>query len=301
MAITQQVGTLRAGIDRRRLRRYLTLVGLLGPAMFFMILVFVVSLVFLFSNSVFRFNGLQIEGTLTLAAYVKFFTDPFVARVVGQGLQLAAVTTAVCLLLGYPAAYSMSRLRNQGALVAAFIVVFSPLLTSVIVRSYGWLLLLADTGLVNYLLVSVHLVEQPIRMLFNFFGVSVSLVQVLLPYSIFPILSVLLQLDPALKEASADLGANRLRTFWHIVLPLSLPGVFSAFQLTFVLTMSAFVTPRMLGGGRVLVLPIMIYENISDLNWPLAAVEAMVLLSLVLIVIFSSNLLFRRVYRSLEG
>ena len=283
---------------RQKLRRFLTLTGLLGPALFFLIFVFGIALVMLFSNSVFEFTGLRIDrSTITLEAYTKFFTDPFFAQVVAEGFQLGVITSIGCLLLGYPTAYAMSRVRSQRLLLIAYIVIFSPLLTSVVVRSYGWLLILANNGVVNYLLVVSGIVEEPVRMLFNFFGVAVALIHILLPFTVFPIVSVLNQMDPALKEAGADLGANRFRTFWNVTLPLSLPGVFAAFQLTFVLSMTAFVTPRMLGGGRVLVLPIMIFQNIADLNWPLASVQAMVLLGLVLGIVWASNLLFKRLYQ----
>jgi putative spermidine/putrescine transport system permease protein len=286
---------------RQRLRRTLSLFMLLGPVTLFMIVIFVISLVLLFSNSVFHFTGMQIERTLTLEAYQNFFTDPFFAQVLLNGFRVGGLTSILCILLGYPTAYAMTRIRNQTLVMVVFILVFSPLLTSVIVRSYGWLLLLADSGLINYLLVALKVLTEPVHLLFNFTGVITALVHVLLPFAVFPILSVLLQMDPVLKDAAADLGASRLRTFWHVTLPISLPGVLAAFQLTFVLAMSAFVTPKMLGGGRVMVLPIMIYENIADLNWPLASVQAMVLLALVLIIIFVTNWLSKKVYVSQEA
>ena len=137
--------------------------------------------------------------------------------------------------------------------------------------------------------------------MFNFTGVTVALVHVLLPFAVFPILSVLLRMDPALREAAADLGANRVQAFLRVTWPLSFPGLYAAAQLTFVLAMNAYVTPQLLGGGRVQVLPLLIYQNISDLNWPLAAVEAIVLIGLVWAIVFTSNLLFRRSLAAAEG
>ena len=219
----------------------------------------------------------------------------------GTGFKLAATTTFVCLAVGYPTAYAMSRIKSQKILLLAYAVVFSPLLVSVVVRSYGWLLILSSTGLVNYVLQQLQLIEQPARLIFNFTGVAIGFSHVLLPFAVFPILSVLVQLDPTLKEVAADLGANRLRTFLSVTLPLSLPGILSAFQLCLVLSMSAYVSPRLLGGGRVLVLPVMIYENIIDRNWPLASVQSMVLLVVVLMVIIVSNWISRKVYRLVEA
>lgn len=285
----------------RVIRRALATAGLIGPALLLMLAVFVTSLFLLFSYSVFRFTGITIDRTFTLQAYVKFFTDPFFARVLGTGFKLAATTTFVCLAVGYPTAYAMSRIKSQKILLLAYAVVFSPLLVSVVVRSYGWLLILSSTGLVNYVLQQLQLIEQPARLIFNFTGVAIGFSHVLLPFAVFPILSVLVQLDPTLKEVAADLGANRLRTFLSVTLPLSLPGILSAFQLCLVLSMSAYVSPRLLGGGRVLVLPVMIYENIIDRNWPLASVQSMVLLVVVLMVIIVSNWISRKVYRLVEA
>lgn len=292
--------TNRSSVQGQR-SRTLTLAILLGPAGLMMLLFFVASLLILFRNSFYHFTGMQIVKTFSVEAYVQFFTDPFFRTILATGFRVGFSTSILTLLIGYPAAYAMTGIKDDGWLIPAFVIVFSPLLTSVIVRSYGWLLLLADTGMINYLLIVLKLLEEPVHLLYNHTGVTIGLVHVFLPFGVFPILSVLLQMDPVLKDAAADLGANRLRTFWHVTLPNSLPGVVSAFQLTFVLSMSAFVTPKLLGGGRVMVLPRLIYENIADLNWPLASVQAMVLTLLVLTITFVVNLLFEKAYTGPEG
>jgi putative spermidine/putrescine transport system permease protein len=122
----------------------------------------------------------------------------------------------------------------------------------------------------------------------------------MLPFTVFPILSVMNQMDPTLKEAANDLGANRWTTFWRITWPLSLPGLLSGAQTTFVMAVSAFATPTILGGGRVMVLPRMIYESIVTRDWPMAAVLGMVLLALSLTLIFFSNQVFRVAYRGFQ-
>ena len=143
-------------------------------------------------------------------AYRKFFSDPFYLQVLGTGLQLAATTTLICLVLGYPTAYALSRIKNQSLTLIAYVIIFSPLFVSVVVRSYGWLLVLGDQGLVNYVLMQLGLVQAPVRLIFNFTGVAIGLAHVMLPFAVFPILSVLVQMNPSLKEAAADLGANRV-------------------------------------------------------------------------------------------
>ena len=272
----------------------LAVAGLVGPAVAFIVLLLVTALAVLLMNSLYHFTGTSVQPLITFEAYRRFFTDPFYANVVMQEVRLAALATALCLVIGYPTAYAITKIGRPAWVIAAYILIFSPLLTSTIVRAYGWLIILARGGLVNWALGSLHLTQGPVRLIFNFTGVTVALVHVLLPFAVFPILSVLLRMDPALREAAADLGADRLQTFARVTWPLSFPGLYAGAQLTFVLAMNAYVTPQLLGGGRVQVLPVLIYQNISDLNWPLASVEAIALIALVWIILFASNLLFRR-------
>jgi putative spermidine/putrescine transport system permease protein len=279
----------------------LTLPGLIAPAVVFVLTILVTALVILLVNSIFHFTGTRVQAIPTFEAYRRFFTDSFYANVVLQELRLAAVCTAACLVIGYPTAYAITKIHRPGWVIFAYILVFSPLLTSSIVRAYGWLIILARGGLVNWVLLHLHLVPAPVRLIFNFTGVAIALVHVLLPFTVFPILSVLLRMDPALREAAADLGANRLQAFLRVTWPLSFPGLFAAAQLTFILAMNAYVTPQLLGGGRVQVLPLLIYQNISDLNWPLAAVEAIALIGLVWAIILAANLLFRKSIAVTEG
>jgi len=268
--------------------------GLVGPAVAFIALLLVTALAVLLMNSLYHFTGTSVQPLITFEAYRRFFTDPFYANVVMQEVRLAALATALCLAIGYPTAYAITKIGRPAWVIAAYILIFSPLLTSTIVRAYGWLIILARGGLVNWALGWLHLTRGPVRLIFNFTGVTVALVHVLLPFAVFPILSVLLRMDPALREAAADLGADRFQTFARVTWPLSFPGLYAGAQLTFVLAMNAYVTPQLLGGGRVQVLPVLIYQNISDLNWPLASVEAIALIALVWIILFASNLLFRR-------
>jgi len=272
----------------------LAVAGLVGPAVAFIVLLLVTALAVLLMNSLYHFTGTSVQPLITFEAYRRFFTDPFYANVVMQEVRLAALATALCLVIGYPTAYAITKIGRPAWVIAAYILIFSPLLTSTIVRAYGWLIILARGGLVNWALGSLHLTRGPVRLIFNFTGVTVALVHVLLPFAVFPILSVLLRMDPALREAAADLGADRFQTFARVTWPLSFPGLYAGAQLTFVLAMNAYVTPQLLGGGRVQVLPVLIYQNISDLNWPLASVEAIALIALVWIILFASNLLFRR-------
>lgn len=283
--------------SNKRGKDRLIIIELLSPAMAFMTLIFVVGLFILFSYSFYYFNGQTIEKTLSIESYRKFLTDPYFLDIFGNAFKLGFTSTAICLLLGYPVAYIMSRIRDVKLLLITYVIIFSPLLVSIVVRAYGWLILLANTGLVNYLLIQLGIITEPIRLLYNFTGVTIALVHVLLPYAVFPILSVFVQLDTSLEEAAADLGANSFHTFLHIIFPLSLPGIFSAFQFCLVLSLTSYATPRLLGGGRVMVPSILMLETFAHLDWPLAAVLAIALLILVLMIVFVTNQLFKKMYQ----
>ncbi len=263
--------------------------------MLLLLFAFVLAIVVLFSYSAYYFDGLRIEYRTTFDAYERFFGDPFYWDVVSRSLQLATLVTVLAVVIGYPTAYGITRIKRPGITLLLYILVFSPLLTSVII---GWVVLLGESGFVNYALVALHIVEHPIRLIYNVEGVTIALVHVMLPFAVFPMISVLNQMDPTLKEAANDLGADRWQTFRRVTLPLSLPGVLSGAQTTFVLAVSAFATPSILGGGRVLVLPRTIYEGIVSRDWPLAAVMGIVLLAMTLLMVFLSNQLFRLVYRA---
>jgi putative spermidine/putrescine transport system permease protein len=279
----------------------LAVFGLIGPAITLMVAILLPALGLLLVNSAYHFTGTRIERIVTFEAYRQFFTDAFYAGVIYQEVRLAVISTGLCLAIGYPTAYVITKIRRPGWVIAAYILIFSPLLTSAVVRAYGWRLILGGGGIANWLLASLHITEAPVRLIFNLTGVVTGLVHFLLPFTVFPILSVLLRMDPALREAAADLGATRWRTFRYVTWPLSFPGLYAGAQLTFVLAMNAFVTPQLLGGGRVLVLPILIYHNVTNLHWPLAAVEAIVLITLVWVTVFISNLFLRKTLTHLQG
>lgn len=251
--------------------------------MLFMLTMYGFALLLFLRYSFFDFERGRLTAAWQLDAWRTYLADPFYWGILWTTLRMALTVMAFCILIGYPLAYFLHRLPNKNLQQWFSIIIFAPLLVSVVVRAYGWLILLSSSGLLNYILLSLGLVEEPVKLIFNFTGVIIATVHVLLPFAVFPILSVLVQMDPALKEAAHDLGASRWQTFRHIVFPLSMPGVAAAATIVFPLVLSAFVTPQMLGGGRVTVLSQIIFRNTVDLNWPIAAVAGFVLIAVTMV------------------
>ncbi|MDR3471103.1 MAG: ABC transporter permease [Devosia sp.] len=273
------------------------LLGLLVPGLLALGLTFFAPLVWLLRASFApsAFDALDLRNW-TPAAYGALL-DPFYWRIAVNTAVLGLSVAVSCVVLSYPLALFLSRTtsRWRGVLTALAV---APLLTSTVVRTYGWMVILGDQGLVNNALAALHLIGQPLPISNNSFGATVALVEILMPYAILAMLAGFGRLNRQFEEAAAMLGANRWRVFWRIIVPLSLPGVLTAALLEFVLAISSFVTPALLGGGRVFVLGTEVYDEATvNLNWPLAAA-----LSVVLLVLFGGIiLLYQRALHALES
>ncbi|HET7094139.1 MAG TPA: ABC transporter permease [Thermomicrobiales bacterium] len=283
---------------RARDRQRLVALELLAPTTLALLAFFVLPLLWLLRMSFNR--GLEsgvIEEAFTLDSYRAFLTDSFYLAELWRTLWLGVVVTALTLILTYPIALFLIRTRSRwrGLLVALAI---APLLTSTVVRTYGWLVILGNDGLVNGALQRVGLIERPLRLINNQTGVLIGLVEILMPYMALGLLSGFGRFNPDLEEAAMSLGAGPLRAFWRVTLPLSLPGIVTGCLLVFVLTISSFVTPKLLGGGRVFLMATEIYDQATyTLNWPFAAAISFLLLVLFGIVIA----VYTRILRWLEA
>ena len=239
--------------------------------------------------------GGSIGTRLTLGTWQSLSEDPYYLELVTGSIGLAVPVTIATLLASYPLALFIHRAapRWRSLLVVACI---SPLLVSAVVRTYGWMVILGDTGLVAAALRALGM--KPPRMVFNTAGVAIALVEILMPTMILCLLAGFGRLSAALEEAAASLGAPPWRVFLRVVLPLSLPGVLLGCLLAFVLTVSSFITPKLLGGGRVILLATEIYDQaIVTLNWPVAAA-----LSVLSLAVFGAALvLYGRILRRVEA
>jgi len=225
--------------------------------------------------------------SFSLAQYAKFFGDTFNLSILWATLLLGVKATLVCLLFGYPIAWICARApaRWQSALV--FVVVL-PILTSVVVRTFSWIVILGREGILNHSLQWLHLIDEPVRLLFTETGVIMVLAQVQMPLMVLPLLTTLSRIDPNLADASAALGAGEWRTFFRVTLPLSTPGLVAGCILVFSACVTAFVTQTLIGGARLIYMPLHIYQQaIGANNWPFAAAISVVFMVAVLIVIYA--------------
>ncbi len=224
------------------------------------------------------------DPSWTVENYLRLAHDSVFLAVSWNTLRTALVVTLGTLLLGYPVALALSRLRH-GAAAVVLAIVLLPFWTSVLVRSYAWMVLLGRRGLINELLLSAGLIDSPLRLLNTPLAVHVAMIHILLPYMILPIASVLRQIDRALLRAAAGLGASPRRVFSQVVLPLSVPGVVAGILLVFVLSLGFYITPALVGGPRDLMLSMLIAQQVDLLNWPYAACLSVALLAMTLLLI----------------
>jgi ABC-type spermidine/putrescine transport system permease subunit I len=260
---------------------------LLGPPLVFLVVVFVLPLARVIWGSVFA-------PDFTLAFYERMWRTPVYGRVFWITLKISLLTTVFAALLGYPAAYFLAGVKPRTRQVLLLCVIV-PFFLSVLVRNYVWMILLQRTGLLNRKLVEWGVITAPLDLMYNEFGVLVAMVNMLLPYMIFPVLSALLAIPPELRHASASLGAHPARTFWRVTLPLSMPGVAAGALLVFIVSLGFFITPALLGGPRQMMVSNLIEFSVRQvLNWPFAFALANTLL-------IGTLLLYAIYIRVLEG
>ena len=255
---------------------------LLAPPLVLALVFFVVPLVYLFWVSLHASSTSELYGAaLTLRNYTDVLGDSFYLTIVRRTLGVAAVILGLCLLIGYPVAYFVALLPVRRRMLAILLLLF-PLMVSNVVRAYGWVSLLERRGVINSTLRDLHLIDAPLDLLYTPSAVVIALMTILLPYMVISIANTLAALDRRYQEAAQALGASPLRTFLHVTLPLSTPGIASGTLLVFLLTLSAYVTITLLGGPRSKLLVSLIYDSVTAFQWPRAAALAFVLLALAL-------------------
>ncbi|WP_429359750.1 ABC transporter permease [Paraburkholderia sp. MM5496-R1] len=233
--------------------------------------------------------------------YLLFFGDSYNRGILWQTLMLGVATTLATIVLGYPVAhlYVVSRPRWRRLLM---VLILLPLLTSSVVRTFAWVVILGNEGLVNALLVAFGRTGEPVRLLYTPLAVILSLAQIELPLMVLPLVTTLMSLDTRLPEASHALGASSWCTWWKITVPLAMPGLLSGTLLVFTGAVSAFVVQTLVGGGQLMYMPFYIYEQaIQTQNYPFAATLAVILLLSVLLVVTLLNYFGRKTRGFVHG
>jgi putative spermidine/putrescine transport system permease protein len=276
---------LSAPAPRRPHARRPVVVLLLLPAGILFVVFFLLPLAGLLLNSFYDYSRMTgIVATFTTKQYASIFGDMFYLQILGRTLRLGLLAAVAALVLGYPIALylTVASARQRGWIILA---VLSPLLVSVIVRTFGWLIILGPNGMLDVAFKALGMAVEPL--LHSEAAVVIGLANVLMPFLVLSVATSLQAIDPAVPLAASTLGASPLRVFLSVTLPLSLPGVVSGLLIVFSLASSSFVTPSLLGGANYKVLSTMIYQQALVLqNWPFAAAFAVTLVLIVFMVLF---------------
>jgi len=259
--------------DRARRRAAGGAIALSVPAMLLLLTLFAAPLL--------RLLALSVAGG-SLVAYERALTNELYLRVFFETFKIAAIVTLLTLALGYPVAYVMATSGRAWQLVGIAFVLL-PFWTSILVRTYAWMVMLGRNGVVNRTLIGWGVIDRPLPLLNNLAGVLIGMVHVLLPYMILPVFNAVKNVDPNLVLAAEGLGAPRWRAFLRITLPLTMNGVAAGVTLVFTLSLGFFITPALLGGGRVVMVANLIEEQVRELlNWAFAGALSAILLALTL-------------------
>lgn len=264
-------------------RKQTHLLFLLLPATIWLILFFTVPLLIVLLYS-FLERGTygDVIGIFTLSNYQRLFSEIYWG-ILWRSLWLAFLTTVACLIMGYPLAFFIAtrppRWRN-----ALLLLVIIPFWTNFLVRTYAWMVLLRNEGTINVVLQSLHLIQEPLTLLFTPLAVIIGLIYGYLPFMVLPLYSAIERLDFSYIEAAQDLGANDLRTFWRVVLPLTLRGIIAGSILVFIPAIGAFVTPDILGGAKTMMIGNLIQNQfLKARDWPFGSALSVLLMILILI------------------
>ncbi|ULK95713.1 ABC transporter permease [Bradyrhizobium sp. I71] len=259
---------------------------------------FVLPLIALVAISLFRTPQF---AELSLAQYLRFFSDPFSIKVLTDTLWLGTEVALATLILAYPLALAYAASGQLMRTLITFLIML-PLLTSTVVRTFAWIVLLGRDGIVNTTMLSLGLWQAPARLLYTWEGMVLALTQIQLPLMALPVINSLLRLDGNLTRAAEGLGASRARIFITIILPLTLPGAIAGWLLVFAAAATAFITQTLVGGGRIILMPSYIYQQaVGVQDWPFSAALSLIFTLAVTGIVFAVGALSRRYVRGVDA
>src|SRR5882762_8347593 len=272
----------------------LSAAGLVGPATLYVAVGLLIPLVILFRYSLNQFvPGKFMVDALTMENYVKFFTDVYYTAVLTRTVRIAFITTAICLLMGFPLAYVLARTQTRYKNLLIMLVVL-PLFVGNAVRAAGWMVAFGNKGLINASLMGVGALSQPLEIMFSEMAVIIGITAVNLPFMVLTLQSVIEGIDRSVEEAAFSLGAPPLAMFRRVLAPLAMPGILAGTILTFILAMNAYATPFLLGGPLFKMMAPLVYNQFTQQsNWPFGAAIAFVLMTVTLGLTLLANLIFQ--------
>ncbi len=261
-----------------------SLLGLTSPAVLLVLVIMVLPVGWLFYLS---FIGS--DGTFSMENYTRMLESKAYGRIFWTTFKVSFLTTGICILIGYPLAYFLAQLPSRAANIC-MLAVLLPFWTSLLVRTYAWLVLLQRRGLINEWGMGLGLWDEPLPLVHNLNGTLIGMVHIMLPFLVLPLYSSMKAISPDYLKAASNLGATPSQSFWQVFFPLSLPGLFAGSLIVFVLCLGFFVTPAVLGGGKVIMVSNQITNNIElFFNWGAASALGVVLLVLTLAILWAAS------------
>lgn len=272
---------------------------MLAPAALVFLVFFAIPFAVMAMMSVLTANPLiQPNAEFTLRHYERMVDDIYYYEVLWQTLRLGLLTTVLSLLLGYPLAFLLARMRSAAGRTLLLMAVIAPMVMGLVVRTYAWLGMFSNRGVVNSTLMALGLVQEPVAFLGSEGAVVIALCHIYVPFMILTLTGVIARIDPRLEEAARGLGASRIGAFLQVTLPLSAPGILAGSLLVFALAISAYVTPIVIGGYEIQTLPMLVFQQVSSsFNLSFAAALGVVLLVVSLVLVFAYGRAMQRAAR----
>lgn len=312
LGIYQRIGLLGRELRQRRGRIFVAGVPMLWLGVFFLVPFLILAKISLtdplpgarppYGDLLSWGEDWRLQLTLNLGNYLQLFEDSLYLAAYLNSLKIAAISTLIALVVGYPMAYGIARATPRWRMVLLMLVIL-PFWTSFLIRIYAWIGLLRNNGLINQALQWLGLIDEPLRLLNTDFAVYVGIVYSYLPFMVLPLAANLMKLDRRLLEAASDLGCRPMQAFWRITFPLSMPGVIAGCLLVFIPAVGEFVIPDLLGGSDALMIGKVLWtEFFHNRNWPVASSVAMAMLMLIVIpVLLFEHVQNRRAEKEAKG
>lgn len=253
---------------------------LAAPALLAFLLFFLLPVVSLLAISFDKSTAgvVTFQGRLTFDNYIRLFSRDIYTMAIWRSVWIGGIVSGICLVLGYPLAFIIARTLRPATATLLTLLVLVSMQLDMVIRLYGLMVLMGDNGIINGALLRAGIIAAPLPLMYNVFGVVVGLVQITLPFMILSLISAIKAINPSLEEAARSLGATRWQAMARVTLPLSLPGIYAGTLLVFALAISSYVVPALMGGWKVVTLPIHIYQQIAEVGrWQFGAAIATIL------------------------